>query len=38
MSNQPSVEEQIKNKLTVILNDGDKAGLAAKINKLWQEL
>jgi dephospho-CoA kinase len=38
MANQPPVEERIKDKLTIIVNDGDKTVLKAKIKKLWDEL
>jgi dephospho-CoA kinase len=38
MTNQPPVENKIKDKLTVILNDGDRNSLQAKIEKLWQAI
>ena len=38
MANQPLVEEQIKDNLTIIFNTGDKSDLKAKIQKLWEEL
>jgi dephospho-CoA kinase len=38
MANQPPVEERIKDNLTIITNDGDKAGLKQKIKKLWEGL
>ena len=38
MANQPFVEEQIKDNLTIILNTGDKSDLKDKIQKLWEEL
>ena len=38
MANQPSVEDQIKEKLTIILNNGHKNDLKVKIRKLWEEL
>jgi dephospho-CoA kinase len=38
MANQPLVEERINDKLTVILNNGDKDKLKGKIEELWREL
>lgn len=38
MANQPSVEEQIKDKLTVIVNDEGKDELKTKIRELWDLL
>jgi dephospho-CoA kinase len=38
MANQPPVEERIKDNLTIIVNDGDKADLKLKIKKLWEGL
>ena len=38
MANQPQVEEQIKDKLIIIMNTGDKNGLRATLHKMWDEL
>lgn len=38
MANQPPVEERVIDNLTIILNNGDKSDLEAKIKKLWKEL
>jgi len=38
MANQPPAEERIKHKLTIIMNNGDKGELKAKIRKLWEEI
>jgi dephospho-CoA kinase len=38
IANQPPVEDQINNKITVIMNDGDKNELKARIEKLWKEI
>jgi dephospho-CoA kinase len=38
MANQPPVENKTKDKLTVILNDGDRISLQSKIEKLWQAI
>ncbi len=38
MANQPSVEGRVKDNLSIILNNGDKDELKAKIEKLWEEL
>jgi dephospho-CoA kinase len=38
MANQPPVEERVKDKLTLILNNGAKDDLKANLQKLWREI